>query len=153
MRLGLGLYGLHPRAQVGFNENLSPALRFVATIINKKTLPKGECVSYGCTYTAPKDMEIGVVSAGYYDGVDRRLSNRGHFVYKGQELPILGRVCMNLTIVDLTGVDTKIGDEIEILGIDRDKQNWVRKVSDMCETIPYDILVGLAESIRRVLVD
>ncbi len=151
--MGLGLYGLHPRSQIEFNENLKPALRFVATIINKKTLCKGESVSYGCTYTAEKDMEIGVVSAGYYDGVDRRLSNRGKFVCKGQELPILGRVCMNLTILDLTGVGAEIGDEIEILGLDRNKQNYVRKVSDMCETIPYDILVGLAESTRRMLVD
>jgi len=148
IRAGLVSYGVSP-----FDENikqLKPSLTLQSTIIQIKQLQKGDLVSYSLTYQAPSDMTVGILPAGYYEGVDRRLSNRGVVKIKNKYCPIVGRVCMNLTIIDLSKVkNPKVGDKVEIYSTDTTAENSVFNLAKTAQTIPYKLLTGLADSIRR----
>lgn len=144
IRLGLGLYGDSPIEK--YAKNLKPVMRFSSTIIDVKDLKKGESVSYGCTFTAKSDMKIGIVPAGYYEGVDRRLSNKGYMFYGKHKCKILGTVCMNLTIIDLTGIrGIRKGAKVDFIN-----EN-IREIADLCNTITYEIWTHIAPTIRRVI--
>lgn len=150
IRLGLGLYGDSP---VKDYKNLKPVLTFKSTIIDTKTLKKGDCVSYGCTYHAPKNMKIGIIPAGYYEGIDRELSNKGVVYYGKSECPIVGRVCMNLTMIDLTNAKrAKKWDKVEVIGTDLSRKNSCRQIAEVCKTISYVIWTHVAPTIRRKIV-
>jgi alanine racemase len=155
-RLGLGLYGYNPLSIDHEMHNklaqLRPALTLTSKIVTVKDLKKGDKVSYNGTFTADRDVRIGVLPLGYYEALDRRLSNKGTVRYKGLDLPILGRVCMNLTVIGLDETDAKVMDEVEVIGTDRDQKNSIEHMASICETIPYEILVNLSESVRRVVV-
>lgn len=146
MRLGIGLYGFG-------DDNLTPALRFVSTLVKTRVIKKGEKVSYNCTFAAKHKMRIGVLPVGYYEGVDWRLSNKGFLNYEGKFLPILGRVCMNLLAVSLEGTNAKIFDEVEVISAKARDKNSISSMAAMCKTIPYEILVKLSSTIRRQVVD
>ena len=154
-RIGLGLYGIQP-----FNEKssyaeklaaLRPALRLVSKIISVKEIKKGDKVSYSGTFVADRDMRIGILPLGYYEGIDWRLSNRGVVEVNGSYARILGRVCMNVVVIDLTDIDAGWMDEVVVIEDEKDSRNSVEAISKTCETIPYDILVHLNESVRRVV--
>jgi len=148
IRVGLGLYGSSP-----FTKSLKPVMTFKSTIIAIKELKKGDCVSYGCTYHADKDMKIGVIPAGYYEGVDRGLSNKGFIYYKNKPCKILGRVCMNLTMIDLTEVkNARKLDTVEVIGNNPKSRNSAEWMAKSCDTIPYVIWTHVAPTIRRVIV-
>ncbi|MFC1598601.1 alanine racemase [Patescibacteria group bacterium] len=157
IRLGLGMYGYLPISpeDPDFHKisNLKPSLRFISTIIQTKKVVKGAKISYNLAFEAEKDMKIGIVPAGYYDGIDRRLSNIGFFSYNSQNLRILGRVCMNLVICDIS--DTEITNNNEIVIIDNKNMaiNSVANIAKLCNTIPYVITTKLSESTRRVVVE
>ena len=142
VRLGIGLY-----------LGKAAAMRMVSTITLVKTIEKGERVSYNGIYEAPKKMQIGVVPMGYFEGLDRRLSNKGVMKIRGKEVPILGRVCMNLTVVGLGENKAKMWDEVEVISSRKGDKNSVEEIAKICETIPYEILVGLDQSIRRVIIE
>ena len=138
MRLGIGLY--------------QSALRFKSQLIKINNLEPGDKVSYGGTYTAKRNMRAGVIPVGYYEGLDRKLSNKGFVKYKDEYLPIIGRVCMNLSVIDLKKTDAKVGSEIEVIDPNPNDKNSVQSIANLCETIDYEILVNLAESTRRIIV-
>jgi alanine racemase len=151
IRAGLASYGVSP-----FDKNveqLYPSLTLQSTLIQIKQLQKGDLVSYNLTYRAPNSMTVGILPAGYYEGVDRRLSNKGVVKIKDQYCPIVGRVCMNLTIVDLSKVkNPKVGDKIEIYSTDTTAKNSIFNQAKTAQTIPYKLLTGLTDSIRRELI-
>ncbi|MDP2103651.1 MAG: alanine racemase, partial [Candidatus Gracilibacteria bacterium] len=155
LRLGIGLYGVNPLEadDEQYSEGLSLrlALRFDSRIILKKAIKKGDTVSYNRTFTASRDMTIGIVPVGYYEGLSRKLSNNYAYSYQGHSLPILGRVCMNLTIVDITDIDIDSGDRITIISDEKDAQNNVYELAKRSETITYECLTRLSESVRRVV--
>lgn len=158
IRLGLGIYGessLDSKDKYFKKyhfEKLKPALTFKSTLIDIKNLEKGDCVSYGCTFKAPKKMKIGIIPAGYYEGIDRRLSNIGYLYYKNTPCRILGRVCMNLTAIDLSDVENpQKWDIIEVIGDNRKKKNCVRWMAEAASTIPYVIWINIAPTIRRIV--
>lgn len=146
-RVGLALYG------ISNNPHLKPVLTLKSKIIQIKRLNKGDRIGYGGTFTAKKDTLLGVLPLGYYDGVDRRLSNKGFVTINGIPCPIIGRVSMNITTVDIIKVSNpKIGDEVLVYSQYRSDRNSIENVAKICKTIPYDILVGLAASTRRVVI-
>lgn len=157
-RIGLSLYGVNPLEkndpQYRKGESLRLALEFQSTLVQKKTLKTWETVSYNGTFEAPWDMEIGVVPVGYYEGIDRKLSG-GKFLFScdDKKLPILGRVCMNLTVVDITNKHIEVGDRVTILSPENGDENTVYSIAKITETIPYEVFVKFAESIRRKIVD
>lgn len=158
IRIGLGFYGISPfpkntKENKILEKKLKPALKFTTHLAQIKHLPKGAQVSYGGTYTAKKDMKIGILPVGYYDGVDRRLSNKGVVTIKGKGCPILGRVCMNLTIVDLSQIkNPKLEQEVVIYDDNSSSPNSIKNSAELANTIPYTLLVNLAPSTRRVLI-
>ena len=151
IRAGLISYGISP-----FEKNISqlkPALSFQSTLIQIKHVQKNDLVSYNCTYKAPKNMTIGIIPAGYYEGVDRRLSNKGVVKIQDKYCPIIGRVCMNLTIIDLSKVkNPQVGDKTEVYSSNPKSKNSVFSQAKTAQTIPYKLLTGLAESVHRKII-
>lgn len=146
-RVGLALYGISD------NPNLKPVLALKSKIIQIKRLQKGDRVGYGGTYKAKKDVLLGVLPIGYCDGVDRRLSNKGSVLINGIVCPIIGRVSMNITTVDITkAVDPQVGQEVFVYSNNRTDKNSIENAAKICHTIPYDLLVHLTASTRRVIV-
>jgi alanine racemase len=157
LRMGLAMYGYNPylpkdRMYKKYKD-LKPALTLRSRIINDKEVPKGEKVGYGCTFTTERKTRIGVLPLGYYEGVDRRLSNKGSVKFKNKYLPILGRVSMNLTTIDLTGTNAKRWSKVEVISSDPKEKNSVENLAKLAGTIPYVTLCKLDGSIRRVVVD
>jgi alanine racemase len=156
IRAGIAFYGINPLSandQRRSTIDLSPALRFETTIAQIKNIPSGSKVGYNGTYTTDKTMKLGVLPVGYYDGVDRRLSNKG-FVKVGNEFcPIIGRVSMNITVVDLTKVsDVKVGNKVLIYSDQPTDKNSLVNAAKTANTIPYELMVKLAESVRREVI-
>lgn len=149
-RAGIALYGIDPENK---NKKLKPAMQFSSTISQIKDLAKGEATGYDFTFTAKKDMKVGVVSAGYNDGVERRLSNVG-FVKVGKTFcRIIGRVSMNLTVIDLTEVpNPTVGDKVVIYSNDLKDKNFISEAALESMTIAYDLLVKLSPMIKRITI-
>ncbi|MBI2040253.1 alanine racemase [Candidatus Microgenomates bacterium] len=146
-RIGLALYG------ISSDPNLKPVLTLKSKIIQIKKLRRGDRVGYGGTFTAKKDMLMGILPIGYYDGVDRRLSNKGYVLVEGVVCPIIGRVSMNIATVDLSKVaNPYIGQKVLVYSNNPKDPNSIENAAKICQTIPYDILVHLAAPIRRVVV-
>lgn len=157
LRIGLGMYGYSPLSPEDSNfnktQNLKPCLKLISTVAQTKIIEKYAKISYNLTYEAENDMRVGIIPIGYYDGVDRRLSNIGYFSQNSHNFRILGRVCMNVSIIDLTSSPTKLGDEITIISNNKESINSVENIAKLCNTIPYVITTKLAESTRRIIVD
>lgn len=156
MRLGIGLYGINPLEPTdSVYEKLSglhPVLRFESTLVLKKKIRKGDRVSYNGTFTAPEDMTVGIIPVGYYEGIPRTLGGgRFGYTWKDEYFPILGRVCMNMTVVDLGESSIEVGEKMTIISDDPNAPNSVYAMAHTAGTIPYECLTGLAESIRRVI--
>lgn len=146
-RLGLGLYGIDPAGEM---KNLKPALELNTRITALRTIEKGEHVGYNKTFTAERQTKVATIPAGYYEGIDRRLSNKGYVEINGQPCPLIGRISMNMSCVDVTDVpNVKEGDEVVVISADTSKQNSIQKTAEACNTISYDILVHVNPSLRR----
>ncbi len=143
VRVGIGLYGI--------SANDSDKLRNVATlksyISQIKTVPAGESVGYSRKWVVKSDARIGVVPVGYADGLDRRLSNGvGSLLVGGKMVPIIGNVCMDMCMIDLTGVDAAEGDEVIVFGDDYPVWEMAKSVG----TIPYEVLTGIGRRVKRI---
>ena len=115
VRLGLGLYGYLP-CQTNHALRLKPCKFVDATVILKKKVKKGEKIGYDASYTAPRDMTIGILDVGYGDGFLRQMSNGGKILTKHGEVAVVGKVCMDLTMVDLTAKKVSVGSKVNLLG-------------------------------------
>lgn len=158
-RFGIALYGLMPSPQT--REALGPqapslraALSYYSELIVVRTVPAGASVGYGGDYYAPRAMPIGVVPAGYADGVPRLLSNRGAFVVNGVRCPIVGRVAMNMTQIDLSGAPgATVGSAVTLIGVDRGASVTADDWAAWSESINYEIVTRLPSELPRVYVD
>jgi len=156
IRLGIGIYGISPLEKRNKNmryfENLKPVMELKSTIIKIIDLKVGDRVSYNGIFTADKAMRIGILPLGYYEGVPRELSNRGVVTVPGYELPIIGRVCMNHTMIDLVNSKLSVGDEVTIVSSDSTQVNSIEKICDKFGLFSYQIISNITENIRRVTV-
>jgi alanine racemase len=156
MRVGLAHYGINPlenKDNSANNISLIPALEFHSTLIQIKNIPKGASVGYGCTYTSSENRVLGVISAGYYEGVDRRLSNKGFVKIRGKFFPFVGRISMNMSVVDITNLhDPEIGETLIIYSSNPTDKNSLVNAAKTTKTISYDLMIHLAESIRRIVI-
>jgi alanine racemase len=156
IRLGLGFYGLSPLTRGSVHQSLTdklkPALSLATHLAQVKQIEKGSQISYGGTYRTKKPITIGILPLGYYDGIDHRLSNRGFVKLKKTFCSILGNVCMNLTIIDITKVpNARVGDRVEIISNRARSPNSINSIAQEINTIPYELLVKLAESTKRII--
>ncbi len=142
-RLGLGLYGINPRD----NSMLSCVSTLKTTILQKRNVPAGHSVGYSRRTMLDKDSVIAAIPIGYADGLDRHLGNRnGYCLVNGQRADYVGNICMDVAMIDVTGIDCKEGDSVEIFGPNLP----VTVLSDIVGTIPYEILTGVSLRVKRV---
>ncbi|MFW6133908.1 MAG: alanine racemase, partial [Planctomycetota bacterium] len=154
VRPGIAVYGYRPSDELGLEAVLRPALRLTAPLMQVKDVPAGSACGYGLTHRFDRDSRVGLVPVGYADGYARALSNRGVMRIGGREVPVRGRVSMDQTIVDLTGVPgAAVGAEVEIISNEPGAGNSVESIARLCGTIPYEVTCRLGDRIRRVVVD
>jgi alanine racemase len=151
-RAGISVYGLYPSDEVQISTvDLRPALSLKARLIHVKTVPAGTPISYGCTWRASREAVIATVPIGYGDGYSRSLSNRGMMLVGGRRVPIVGRVCMDLTMVDLTDVPgVKIGDEVVVVGRQGGAEISADDVAAWSDTINYEVVTALTGRVPRI---
>lgn len=145
-RIGVGLYGF-----ADF-EGLKPALRMISVFTKIRTIKKGDKIGYNCTFIADRKMNMGIVPVGYYEALDRRLGNCGFVKYKNDFLEIIGRICMNLSMVNLGDRDGKIFDDVEIISWNSEDKNSIMNIVKICGTVPGEILTKISETVRREVV-
>lgn len=154
-RFGIALYGLWPSAQTReamapAGLHLLPALSFVSALVSVREIEPGTSVGYGGTYHAALRMRVGVVPLGYADGIPRLLSNHGAFVVDGARCPIVGRVCMNMTMLDLTGAPSaRPGSRVTLIGRDGEASVGADDWADWAQTINYEIVARIPAEIPR----
>ena len=162
VRIGISQYGLwssketylsyrldHPGAEAV----LRPVLAWKTRVTQLKQVAAGSYVGYGCTYQTTRATRIGVLPVGYADGYDRRLSNQAHVLVRGRRAPVRGRVCMNLTMVDVTDVPgVELGDEVTLLGRQGDQEVSADHLASLAGTINYEIVTRINWQLPRVLV-
>ena len=153
VREGIVLYGLQPSEEVELARigGICPAMSLRSHVSLVKTVPAGTAVSYGCTYVTEKETVIATVMAGYADGVPRLLSNTGEVIIRGRKAPILGRVCMDQFMVDVTHIPgAASGDVVTIFGTDGDEEITADEVASKAQTIGYELICGIAPRVPRV---
>ena len=147
VRPGVMTYGIHPSADTTGILDLKPLLSLYTTISQIRDIPAGTDVSYGRTYTTPTDRKLAVLSVGYADGLSRGLSGRAQFLVRGKKAPVVGRICMDLCMLDVTDIpDAQVGDEVTIIGADLPCE----VLADQLQTIPYEILCDINKRIPRI---
>jgi alanine racemase len=148
-RLGIGLYGL---AEIP-GLDLKPVLEMKTIVSSVKKIKKSETVGYNNTFTADKDMTIATIPVGYYEGLDRRFSNKGYVKINGIFCKIIGRVSMNISTIDVSELDgPKIGDEVIVFSNIPTDKNSIKSIAEAAGTITYEIVVDIPEKIKRVIV-
>jgi alanine racemase len=150
VRAGIVLYGISPISE--FQKLLKPVMTWKTRISLIRDIPKGRSISYGRTFTTPREMRIATLSAGYADGYPWHLSNRGAAVLvRGQRCALLGRVTMDLIMIDVTGVDgAQIGDDVVLMGREGNEEISCSELAEKAGTIPWEIVTRIGTRVRRV---
>ena len=150
VRPGISLYGINP-VSPQINLDLKPLMTLKTGIIQIKQIKKGSFVSYGKTFKAPSDMIIGIINAGYDNGVPRMLSNKGKVIINNQYADIIGTITMNMIIIDLSKIkNTSLENEAIIMGESGDKRITVEEIAHYAKTIPYEICLNIGKSNKRI---
>ena len=151
VRPGILLYGAYPHPRHREKISLKPVMTFKTKILSVKKIPPGSAVSYGGTWVSKRESLIAILPVGYADGYPRHLSNRGEVLLKGRRVPVVGRVCMDLTVIDVTDVPgTAIGDEVVLIGEQGGERITAEEVADRAETISYEIFCGISSRVPRI---
>ena len=148
VRIGIGLYGISVNPAI--KQQLSPAISWKSIVSQIKTVKAGESVGYSRSYIAPTDRQIAIIPVGYADGFRRNLSQgKGGMIVNGNYCSVLGNVCMDMTMLDISGLDVKQGDEVEIIGSHQSIENLAQKTG----TISYEILTSLSRRVERIYIE
>ena len=154
VRSGIMTYGLYPSEEVNkSNIELKPALSLISHVAYVKTVGKGFAVSYGATYVTDKETKIATIPVGYGDGYPRALSNKGRVLINGKSAPIIGRVCMDQFMVDVTDIpDVSQGDEVVLVGKQGSEHITVEEVADLAGSFNYEFICGINKRVPRVYI-
>ena len=150
VRPGLMLYGYSP---LQAKSSLSPILTLKSRVISIKKVPVGTTISYGRTFITKRETHVAVIGIGYADGYQRALSNCGEMIAHGVRVPVIGRVCMDMTMLDVTDApELSVGDFVTVIGQEGKEKIWASDLAKKTNTIPYEILCGLKGNIPRFYV-
>ena len=150
VRPGLAIYGVCPDTRTFQTPSLVPALSWKTNIIHLKTVPAGYRIGYGKSFLNRKSRRIAILPVGYSDGYSRHLTNRAAVLIRGKRAPLLGSVCMDLTMVDVSNIrSVQKGDEVVLLGSQKQERITAEELADRAGTIPYDILTSISDRIPR----
>lgn len=151
-RLGIMLYGLYPSPEIDKNKlRLIPAMEVVSHVVHVKTVPAGFKVGYGHVYTAPAERKIATVCIGYADGYNRNFTGRGYVLIRGKKAAVLGTVCMDMIMVDVTDIeDVVVGDHVIILGRSEGAQITAEDLGAMSYSFNYEVICNFMPRVTRV---
>ncbi len=149
VRLGLALYGVDP---AGRDEALEPVMSICARIVLLRDVAAGARAGYGGAWTAARASRLAVVPVGYGDGYPWRLSNRGEILVGGRRAPVAGRVSMDMTLVDVTGIAAAVGDEAVLLGRQGEERVGAAELAERAGTIPWEVLCGFGLRLPRIAI-
>lgn len=148
-RPGIVLYGLTPSADLELPIGLKPVMTFKSKVSLVKKISKGDAISYGRNFIATEDMTVATVSVGYADGYPRKCGNRAYVLINGKRARVIGNVCMDQMIIDVTSVpDVRVDDEVILFG----EELPVEEVAAVCDTINYEIVCGISRRVPRVYI-
>jgi alanine racemase len=162
IRVGISLYGLWPSMETKLSMSLmnrpsailKPVLEWKTKIQHIRNLPTGSYIGYGSTYKTTYPTIVGIVPVGYYEGLDRKLSNNGYMLVRGERARILGRICMNMTMLDLTHIpEAKIGEAVTIIGKSDQEYLGADNISSWIGTINYETVTRILPILPRRIVD
>lgn len=152
VRLGIILYGLKPDRTNALPAGIEPVLSWKCRVAQVKTVHTGDTVGYARTWRADEERRVATLTVGYADGYSRALSNRGYVLLHGRRAPILGRVCMDQTMVDVTGIaETRMGDTAVLLGRDGQEVLTADDMAARIDTIGYEIVTDISPRVPRVI--
>lgn len=153
VRTGIALYGCPPSLEVPPPVALHPALTLETRVAQVRWVPAGGTISYGCTFVAPTRMRIAILPVGYGDGYPRAFSNRGVVLLRGKRAPVVGRVCMDMVMLDVTGIpDVGEGDSAVLLGAQGTEVISADSWAALADTISYEVLCGITARVPRLYV-
>ncbi len=161
-RVGIGAYGIWPSRETLASHasrgtellRLQPVLAWKARIAQVKPVPAGAFVGYGCTRRTGRPSRIAVIPVGYFEGYDRRFSNLAHILVRGGRAPVLGRVCMDMFMADVTDIPAVAAeDEAVLIGRQGDEEVRATDLAAIAQTIPYEILSRLSPALPRIVID
>lgn len=155
VRPGIMLYGYAPFPKGEKRGlNLIPVMSLKTRIMHLKKVPAGACISYGRTFTTKRESVIATLPIGYADGYSRRLSNKGSVIVRGRIAPVVGRVCMDMTMIDVTDVEgAAINDEVVLIGRQGDKAITADNIARLTDTISYEVLCSVGKRVPRVYIN
>ena len=163
-RAGIAMYGLYPseelmpspealreQADAGYPDTLQPALSWESHVSHVKVLPAGYPISYGGTFVTDKEMRIATIPVGYADGYPRGLSNKGYVLIRGKRAKILGRVCMDQFMADVTEIpDAALGDKVTLIGRDKDERITAEELGDLSGRFNYELVCLITQRVPRI---
>ncbi|SHM92660.1 alanine racemase [Ruminococcus flavefaciens] len=153
-RAGIILYGLHPDVSLDIPEGLEPLMELKAVISHVKTVKVGDCISYGRTFVADHEMRIATVTIGYADGYSRLLSSKGEMLVHGKRCKIVGRVCMDQLMIDVSDVpEAKSGDIVILIGEENGDRITADDLAQIYGTIGYEVVCGISKRVPRIYIE
>ena len=155
VRVGIVLYGIRPSNEVDMSSlNIRPVMSLYSVVTHIKFIEEGETVSYGRTFTASKRTKVATIPIGYGDGYPRSLSNKGYVLIEGKKAKILGRVCMDQMMVDVTEIGAAtIGSKVTLVGKDKEETIRVEDLSALCTRFPYEFVCNITKRIPRIYLE
>jgi alanine racemase len=161
LRGGIGIYGLWPSRETFISAKMShrrvpdlrPVLTWKTKVIQLKSLPEGSFVGYGCTYRTTRRTRLAVLPVGYADGYDRKLGNNAYVLVNGKRAPVIGRVCMNLTMIDVTDIEhVGLEDDVVLLGTWDGETISAETMAGWAGTINYEIVTRISPFLERRII-
>lgn len=150
-RAGISMYGLYPSEEIDHDAmKLEQAMSIYSHVVHIKEIEAGRGISYGQTFVAEKKMKIATIPVGYGDGYPRNLSNKGYVLIHGKKADIVGRVCMDQFMVDVTDMDVNVGDKVTLAGVDGKEEILIDNLAALAGTFNYEFVCDLGKRIPRV---
>lgn len=152
VRAGIIMYGQKPDARFPVPSGIKPIFSLKSVVCQLKTVPAGKTVSYGRTFTAHRDTRLALIPCGYADGFNRRLSGNWSVTINGRKAPVCGRICMDQTLVDVTDIPAKIGDEVVVYSNEPEGGNSITQAAEQIGTINYELLCAIGTRVPRIYI-
>lgn len=154
VREGIAMYGYYPSNQINTEKvSISPILEWHSKIVYIKEVEAGTSIGYGRTFVADRAMKIATIPVGYADGYNRLLSNRGHVLVGGQKAPIVGRICMDQTMIDISHISNATkGDDVILIGSQEQNIITADDIAALCHTIPHEVLTSISPRVDRLYI-
>jgi len=150
VRMGIILYGLYPDQTLSNQIELKSAMSWKAKIVHVKEVKTGTAISYGCTYVTKSKTKIATLPVGYHDGYSRALSGQVEVLFKGQRVPVIGNICMDQMMIDVSGMEVEVGDVVTLLGKEGGEEISANELAYKLGTINYEVISRIGLRVPRI---